>query len=284
MAVYAIGDLQGCYDEFRALLDRLSFDPGRDRLWLTGDLVNRGPGSLPALRFVRSLGAAANVVLGNHDLHLLAMAADAARPRRRGDTLDAVLAAPDRDELLAWVAHLPLVHADTALGWCMVHAGLPPQWDLETAAACGREVEAALAAGPDEFLAAMYGDEPDRWSASLAGTSRLRFTVNCLTRLRYCAPDGRLLLHLKGPPSAAPPGALPWFKVPGRRSATERIVFGHWSALGYYAGEGVVSLDTGCVWGGALTALRLDASAPPVHLSCQGAASAGSPGDYAGER
>ena len=278
MAVYAIGDLQGCCDEFRALLDRLRFEPARDRLWLTGDLVNRGPASLATLRAVRALGAAVSVVLGNHDLHLLAAALEPKR-LRRSDTLDEVLAAPDRDELLGWLTRLPLVHHDPALGWSMVHAGLPPDWDVATALACGAEVSAALAADPRGFFAAMYGDRPDRWSADLAGVDRLRFTVNCLTRLRFLTEDGRLLLQYKGPLDGAPAGARPWFRVPGRRSAGQRIVFGHWSALGYCESDGVVSLDTGCVWGGALTAIRLDRSGPPVQLACRGALEVGAPQD-----
>jgi bis(5'-nucleosyl)-tetraphosphatase (symmetrical) len=272
VAVYAIGDLQGCYDEFRALLDRLRFDPARDRLWLAGDLVNRGPGSLECLRFVRSLGASALTVLGNHDLHLLAVAADAGRGAKKGDTLDAVLDAPDRDELLAWLRMRPLLHEDRELGWTLIHAGLPPQWSVADAAVCARDVERVLAIDADAFYARMYGNEPDRWSPGLAGYDRLRFTVNCLTRLRYCTTDGTLLMKPKGPPEAAPPGAIPWFRVPGRRSAGERILFGHWSALGWHTEDGVVSLDTGCVWGGQLTALRLDAAgATPVCVDCRGA-------------
>ena len=280
MAVWAIGDLQGCYDEFRALLDRLRFEPGGDRLWLTGDLVNRGPGSLAALRYVRSLGDAVSVVLGNHDLHLLAAAYVGPAALRRGDTLADVLAAPDRDELLAWLLRLPLVHDDAGLGVCMVHAGLPPQWSLADATACAAEVQEALRAAPCEFFAAMYGDQPDRWSPALSGEARLRFTVNCLTRLRYCTADGRLLLAEKGPIGSSARGALPWFRVPGRRSAGTRVLFGHWSALGYYDGEGVVSLDSGCVWGGALTAIRLDAPAAPVCQPCRGSLSVGAPEDY----
>lgn len=272
MAVYAIGDLQGCYDEFRALLDRLQFEPARDRLWLVGDLVNRGPGSLECLRFVRSLGASALTVLGNHDLHLLAVAADAGRGLKKGDTLDDVLRAPDRDELLAWLQRQPLLHEDRELDWAMIHAGLPPEWSVADAAICARDVERVLAIAPEEFYARMYGNEPDRWSPGLAGYDRLRFTVNCLTRLRYCTADGRLLMKPKGPPHEAPADALPWFRVPGRRSAGSRILFGHWSALGWHAADGVVSLDTGCVWGGRLTALRLDAArAEPVCVDCRGA-------------
>ena len=280
MSVWAIGDLQGCYEEFRALLDRLEFDPACDRLWLTGDLVNRGPGSLAALRYVRSLGAAVSVVLGNHDLHLLAVASEGASALRRGDTLEDVLGAADRDELLAWLLRLPLVHGDAALGAYMVHAGLPPQWSFADAAACAAEVQAALSSSPRDFFAAMYGNQPDRWSPRLTGDARLRFTVNCLTRLRYCTADGRLLLAEKGPLGSAPREALPWFRVPGRRSAGTRILFGHWSALGYYDGEGVVSLDSGCVWGGTLTALRLDAAAPPFHQPCRGSLNVGAPDDY----
>ncbi len=282
MAVYAIGDLQGCGDEFRALLDKLRFEPARDRLWLTGDLVNRGPASLATLRHVRALGAAVTVVLGNHDLHLLAAAIDPTR-LRPSDTLDEVLAAPDRDELLAWLAGLPLVHDDRELGWSMVHAGLPPEWDVATAAACGAAVSAALGADPRGFFTAMYGDQPDRWSDRLAGLDRLRFTVNCLTRLRFLTEDGRLLLKYKGPLDGAPKGARPWFRVPGRRSAGTRILFGHWSALGYHESDGVVSLDTGCVWGGALTAVRLDRAAPPVQLACRGALDIGAPEDAAAD-
>jgi bis(5'-nucleosyl)-tetraphosphatase (symmetrical) len=274
VAVYAIGDLQGCYDEFRALLDRLRFDPSRDRLWLVGDLVNRGPGSLDCLRFVRSLGASALTVLGNHDLHLLAVAADAGRGLKKGDTLDDVLRAPDRNDLLAWLQRQPLLHEDRDLGWTMIHAGLPPEWSVEDAAVAARDVERVLALAPEEFYARMYGNQPDRWSPGLAGYDRLRFTVNCLTRLRYCTADGRLLMKPKGPPSEAPRDALPWFRVPGRRSAGSRILFGHWSALGWHAADGVVSLDTGCVWGGRLTALRLDATgAEPVCVDCKGAQS-----------
>ena len=272
MAVYAIGDLQGCYEELRRLLDALRFEPARDRLWLTGDLVNRGPGSLQALRYVRSLGGAATVVLGNHDLHLLALAAEPKPRPRKSDTLDQVLAAPDREELIGWLASHPLVHSDAALGWSMIHAGLPPQWNIATALACGREVEAALKESPREFFEAMYGDAPDRWHEDLAGADRLRFTVNCLTRMRFCTGAGRLLLELKGPLGKAPAEALPWFRVPGRRSTGERIAFGHWSALGFYDGDGVVGLDSGCAWGGSLTAFRLDATAPPVQVDCPVAA------------
>jgi bis(5'-nucleosyl)-tetraphosphatase (symmetrical) len=270
MAHYAIGDLQGCHAEFMALLERVRFDATRDALWLTGDLVNRGPDSLAVLREVRSLGGRVTVVLGNHDLHLLALAFAPKAVRKREPGLLAVLDAPDAAELLEWLAARPLLHRDAASGWTLVHAGLPPQWTADDAASCAREVEAALRSDRAGFLSRMYGDQPDRWSASLAGIERLRFSINCLTRLRFVDADGRLLLSLKGPVSKAPRGALPWFRHPGRRTADERIVFGHWSALGFLSEPGLRGLDTGCVWGGALTAVRLDRDEEPVRLRCRG--------------
>ena len=277
MAVYAIGDVQGCYDELRRLLDRLDFDPGRDRLWLTGDLVNRGPGSLATLRFIRGLGDAAVTVLGNHDLHLLALAAQRKSTLRPGDTLAETLAAPDRDELLHWLVRRPLLHEDSTVDFVMIHAGLPPQWDLPLARSLAREVESVLVNAEPDFYSRMYGDEPAAWDPTLAGMDRLRFAINCFTRLRYCTAAGRLLMKLKGPPDTAPPHALAWFSVPGRRSLGTRIVFGHWSALGFRAADGVYSLDTGCVWGGSLTALRIDTAlpAPPVCQPCAGSLAVG---------
>ena len=259
MAVYAIGDLQGCLDPLRRLLDRIAFDPARDRLWFTGDLVNRGPASLETLRFVRSLGELAITVLGNHDLHLLAMAWADSRPRKKRDTLDDVLAAPDRDELLEWLRRRPLLHHDPAVGYTIVHAGLPPQWDLADARAAAAELEAVL--GSDrfvDFLRQMYGDQPAAWDPGLAGIERLRFIVNAFTRMRYLRPDGSLEFDNKGPLSSAGEELIPWFRFPGRRSAGLSMVFGHWSTLGEIAHEGAFSIDTGCVWGGRLTALRLD--------------------------
>lgn len=269
MAVYAIGDLQGCHAEFMALLEQLRFDPARDRLWLTGDLVNRGPASLEVLRVVRSLGSSATVVLGNHDLHLLAMAWAPNMVRRREPELQTVLDAPDAGELLAWLAARPLLHCDQQLGWTLIHAGLPPQWSLPEAEACAREVETALRERPEELLAEMYGDLPDHWSPALAGFNRLRFMVNCLTRLRFVDTDGHLLLGLKGPPEGAPHGAMPWFRHPARATQADRILFGHWSALGYFSEPGLRCLDAGCVWGGALCALRLDREEEPLMLPCR---------------
>lgn len=268
MTRYAIGDLQGCDRELRALLARLKFSPDRDRLWFVGDLVNRGPGSLAALRLVRELGDNAVVVLGNHDLHLLALAHGVHR-RRKSDTLDEVLAAPDRERLLEWLLTRPLAHAEG--GDLMVHAGVVPQWTVELTLQLAQAVSAALRHDPRTLFEHMYGDEPERWDERLAGFERLRFTINVLTRLRLCTADGRVELDAKeGTPPSPPSPLRPWFEHPARRSRSARVIFGHWSALGLVQDHGVVGLDTGCVWGGALTALDLDAQAPPVSLPCAG--------------
>ncbi|MDE2088418.1 MAG: symmetrical bis(5'-nucleosyl)-tetraphosphatase [Gammaproteobacteria bacterium] len=274
MAVYAIGDIQGCFDELQALLARIEFDPGRDRLWLVGDLVNRGPHSLRVLRFVKDLGERAVTVLGNHDLHLLATAYGC-RPRRPKDTFNDVLEANDREELLDWLRRRPLLHHDAESGYTLIHAGLPPQWDLAQAQACAREVESSLR-GPDcrALLENMYGDGPERWSDALTGWERLRFSINCFARLRYCDNQGRLNLEETGPPGSQPAPYRPWFAVPGRASADLNIVFGHWATLGPRVEKGVFPLDTGCVWGGALTALRLD-DRRWFSLPCKGFAQPG---------
>lgn len=269
MPVWAIGDLQGCLDPLDRLLDKIHFDPARDRLWFCGDIVNRGPRSLATLRRVKALGDRAVVVLGNHDLHLLAAANGSRRKLRRKDTLDDILDAPDREDLIEWLRHRPILHHDPETGYTMVHAGLPPDWDLADAVAAARELEDCLRnADFQHFLSAMYGNLPDKWSAALTGTERLRFITNCFTRLRYCRRDGRLDLGFKGAPENAPPDVLPWFRMPGRRSADLKIVFGHWSTLGTVPDPGVFALDTGCVWGGRLTALRLDGPAERVHTEC----------------
>jgi bis(5'-nucleosyl)-tetraphosphatase (symmetrical) len=270
MAVYAIGDIQGCDDEFAQLLATIDFSPSRDTLWLVGDLVNRGPRSLEVLQRVKALGSAAITVLGNHDLHLLALALSPQEPVKAKDTLQQVLGAPDRDELIEWLRHQSMLHHDAKLGYTMVHAGLPPQWDLATAQACARELEAALRdkRRSRELFTHMYGDKPDRWSDDLRGTDRLRFITNCFTRLRYCHADGRLELKFKGEVKDAPKDLQPWFKIPDRRSRDTRIIFGHWSALGYHDADGVLGIDTGCVWGEKLCAVRLDQSAPPVFVPC----------------
>lgn len=271
MAVYAIGDIQGCYDELRRALDAVDFDPVRDCLWCVGDLVNRGPKSLEVLRFVRGLGDAAICVLGNHDLHLLALAAG--NGKHKGESsLEKVLTAADADELLHWLRHRPLLHHDAGLDFLMVHAGLPPQWDLATAQACAREVEDVLRgdAHTDYFLH-MYGNKPELWDPALRGMERWRFITNCLTRLRYCEPDGSLALKDKGPPGSQSWGRMPWFEHPLRATRNQRIVFGHWSTLGYQARDNVWALDTGCLWGGALTLLQLDHVPPLQHsMPCGG--------------
>lgn len=256
MALYAIGDVQGCYAELRSLLEKLRFDPAEDRLWFTGDLVNRGPRSLETLRFVRSLGEGAVTVLGNHDLHLLAVAQGVSRTKHR-DTFGDVLSAPDREELLAWLRSRPLLHRQG--GFCLIHAGLPPQWSVDEAAGYAAEVESVLRGEDCEALFRhLYGDQPDRWSESLSSWDRLRFTINCLTRMRFCDRDGRLEFKHKGPPGSQPARLVPWFQVPDRRSSGTTVIFGHWSTLGFHSGTGVVGLDTGCLWGGELTALRLE--------------------------
>jgi bis(5'-nucleosyl)-tetraphosphatase (symmetrical) len=269
VALYAVGDVQGCADEFEALLEQLKFDPARDRLWLVGDLVNRGPRSLDALRRVAALGDAAVVVLGNHDLHLLALARGHARWRAGDETLQPILDAPDRERLLDWLQQRPLLHHDTTLGVTMIHAGLAPQWDVAQARDCARELEAQLrGSSSGRLFEHMYGNEPDVWRDDLEGWDRLRFIVNAFTRLRICdEQDGRLLLKFKGGPSDIPRHAQPWFRIAWRRSNGARIVFGHWSAQGYVNENAVLGLDTGCVWGGTLTAQRLDvAAARPIQI------------------
>lgn len=272
MSIYAIGDIQGCYAELQRLLEMIRFDPATDRLWFVGDLVNRGPDSLAVIRFVRALGEQALVVLGNHDLHLLALAAGNTRHAKKS-TLHAILNAPDRDELLDWLRHRPLLHHDPEAGFTLIHAGLPPQWDLADARAYAKELESVLQ-GSDcrEYLHAMYGNQPVRWSADLRGMERLRFITNCLTRLRFCTSDGVLALAEKGDIGSQSAGLLPWFQVPGRRTQGERIIFGHWSTLGYREEDNVWAIDSGCLWGGALTAIRLDRARPlvPIQVRCKG--------------
>ena len=259
MAVYAIGDIQGCCDEFKLLLERIQFDPSHDQMWLTGDLVNRGPRSLEVLRLVRSFGNSATTVLGNHDLHLLAVSMGVDAKKKNADTFDEILAAPDRDELLDWLQQRPLLHHDNTLRWTLIHAGLPPQWTLQQAINCACEVESALRDKKKarELFKHMYGNEPDQWDEELHGWPRLRFITNCLTRLRACTKEGKLKLKFKEAPSQLKEDIYPWFKVPGRCTRNDRIVFGHWSALGFHDDDNVLGLDTGCVWGGTLCAVRL---------------------------
>lgn len=265
---YLIGDVQGCCDALDRLLRAVDFSPSRDRLWLLGDLVNRGPASLATLQRVQALGSAATCLLGNHDLHLLAVA-HGVRPPHRSDTLTPILQAPDRDALLDWLRHQRLAVFEA--GWLMVHAGVVPQWSRDDTLAAAAEVEAVLR-GPalGDFLHAMYGNAPARWDPDLAGTARLRFTVNALTRLRFCNVQGEMDFKTKDGAGAAPDGFMPWFDVPGRRSADTRIAFGHWSTLGLLDRPDLLGLDTGCVWGGRLTAARIDGAAREIiQVDCE---------------
>ena len=262
MATYAIGDVQGCFDELRALLAQFGFDAERDCLWFVGDLVNRGPKSLEVLRFVRDLGERAVCVLGNHDLHLICVFEGCEKPRA-GDTLERVLDAPDARELVDWLRARPLMHVER--DHAMVHAGLLPQWSIEKARTLAREVEQALLApNHREFLAHMYGGAPDRWNEALVGWDRLRVLVNAMTRMRFCTLDGRMNVRAKG--RDAPEGYLPWFETRAERNEP-MMVCGHWSTLGLKLSARLAALDSGCVWGGSLSALRLQDGAL-FQLAC----------------
>ena len=256
MATIAIGDVQGCYDQLMRLLEQAAYDERRDVLWFVGDLVNRGPQSLETLRFVKGLGERAVTILGNHDLALLVVAEGITKPHA-GDTFDAILAAPERDELLAWLRRQKLLHTEN--GWTMVHAGLLPQWSLAQAHALAREAEQALA-GPRyrELLGHLYGNEPYAWHDDLAGYDRLRVIINAMTRMRIVGDEGALEFKHKTGLADLPRGYVPWYDVPGRASRDARIIFGHWAALGLLQRNDVTCLDTGCVWGRELSALRLE--------------------------
>ncbi len=258
MSVYAIGDVQGCYESLRRLLDRVDFDDARDRLWFAGDLVNRGPASLATLRFVKSLDDCAITVLGNHDLNLLALSVGQRAPKS-SDTLAEVLAAPDRDALIDWLRRRPLIHVDETLGFAMAHAGIPHIWDIDFASARAREVEAVLA-GDDfvEVLSAMYGNNPACWNDELKGMERLRSIINYLTRMRLVNAVGELELVYDGPLTNIPKGYRAWFHFYRKTPPPLRLVFGHWAAInGQCDVDDLYALDTGCVWGNRLTALRL---------------------------
>lgn len=270
MATYAIGDVQGCYDALAALLDKLRFDPSSDRLWFCGDLVNRGGQSLETLRLVHSLDALSTVVLGNHDLSLLAVSIRSEADQARANTdLKRVLFAEDRETLLDWLRARHLFHVDRELGFAMVHAGLAPKWTLKVAAARAHEVERRLR-GKDyrRLLKSMFGDRPAVWSKSLSGDERLRCIINVLTRMRYCNPAGRINLDDKGPPGTQKAGFYPWFEVPGHSPRELPIICGHWSALGLMQGMGVHAIDTGAVWGGRLTALELGPEPRVISVAC----------------
>ncbi|MGB1110651.1 MAG: symmetrical bis(5'-nucleosyl)-tetraphosphatase [Gammaproteobacteria bacterium] len=270
MRIFAIGDVQGCAQPLEELLRHIRFDPAEDRLWFVGDLVNRGPDSLSVLRRVKSLGDAAVCVLGNHDLHLLALAFGNRQKDKSNPGLQAVLDAPDGPELIHWLRHLPMIHHDEKIGFTMVHAGLPPKWSLKQALECGQELEAVLRGKKHEkFFADMYGNQPDDWSKSLSGMDRWRYITNCLTRMRFLHKDGSLELKHKGQPNSAPKGLVPWFEHPKRKTADTRIVCGHWSTLGYSAKNNVYATDTGCLWGGSLTALQIHPKIERFSLECE---------------
>jgi bis(5'-nucleosyl)-tetraphosphatase (symmetrical) len=258
VTTWAIGDLQGCYDVLQRLLEKIRFDPAADRLWFVGDLVNRGGQSLETLRLVHSLSIHSTVVLGNHDLSLLSIAERREADQRKvNPDLQGVLFAPDRDVLLDWLRAQNLMHVDRAAGWAMLHAGLMPKWTITIAEARAREVETRLhGPGSDKLLRNMYGDRP-AWSPKLRGMERDRAIINVFTRLRYCTPRGRIAFEVKGAPGSQQPGLYPWFSVPGSVNRDLRIVCGHWSTLGLFIGLGVHAIDTGCVWGGPLTAIEL---------------------------
>lgn len=261
--IHLVGDLQGCCDAFDTLLAEIGFSPSRDRLVVLGDLVNRGPQSLGVLQRLRGFGASVTCLLGNHDLHLLAVAHGVRRPHR-SDTLDEILASPERGAWLDWLRQRRMACIDS--GWLCVHAGVVPQWSAERTLELAAEVEALLA-GPElpAFLQVMYGNEPRRWHDGLQGAERWRFIVNTLTRIRFCRPDGELELETKDGAGAAPEGFLPWFEVPGRATAGQPVAFGHWSTLGLIDRPDLLSIDTGCVWGGALTAVRVDGGRRELH-------------------
>jgi bis(5'-nucleosyl)-tetraphosphatase (symmetrical) len=268
LATYAIGDIQGCFTALERLLDEIRFDAARDRLWFVGDLVNRGPQSAEVLRFAKSLGDRSVTVLGNHDIHLLAYVAGYGK-KRADDSFGDVLAAPDRDALLEWLRARPMLHV--ADGYAMVHAGLLPAWSIEKAQALAAEVEAALRA-PDyrTFLAGLYGSQPDRWDDALRGVDRLRVVVNAMTRMRFVNAQGVMDFRVKGEVEKAPHGYVPWFDAPRRASAKVPIVCGHWSALGLLVRPDLLALDSGCVWGGRLTAVRLE-DRSVIQVSCEAA-------------
>lgn len=266
MATYAIGDIQGCLEPLQCLLKKIDFNPMKDKLWLAGDVINRGPDSLATLRLLYKLRDSITLVLGNHDLHLIAVYYGL-RKAGKNDTLEPLLLAPDRADLIYWLRQQKLVHHDTQLNFTMVHAGIPPQWSLDDALARSREVEAVLQSNsPELLLENMYGNSPARWRDDLQGAERLRVITNYFTRMRFCSAEGELELQTKESADAAPIGFAPWFSLSGRKMRNHKIIFGHWAALeGQANTKNIYALDTGCVWGGELTALRLE---DEVLFSC----------------
>jgi len=269
MTTYVVGDLQGCLDPLKRLLEHIRFDSTKDKLWFAGDLINRGPQSLDTLRFVQQLGDMAITVLGNHDLHLLAVKVGLRKVSPR-DTLQEILAAPDAEQLCDWLRRRPLLHHDEVTNCTMVHAGLHPAWDLGTARALALELEKKFAADDYHyFLPEVYGDSPIQWHVELAGSERMRFALNCFTRMRYITQSGKLDFSFNGPPASAPRELVPWFDMPQRQNKNTKILFGHWSSLGDLNRQGIYALDKGCVWGGSLAAISLDSFA--LHtVACEG--------------
>ena len=269
MAIYAVGDIQGCFDELQRLLNYIKFDFTHDSLWLCGDLISRGPASLQTLRFIKDLGTQAITVLGNHDLHLLAVAEGVRSTKDKG--LQAILDAPDAPELLDWLRNQPLLHHDQQLGFTLVHAGIYPFWSLQQAQQYANEFHEVLHAdGYQQFLHNMYGNKPHSWSEELQGWERLRFICNSFTRMRYCTEQGKLEFKHKDTPGTQPKGYLPWFEVAQRITLDSSLLFGHWSTLGEINNPDVYALDSGCVWGGKLTALRIDSQpACSMEIDCQ---------------
>ncbi|MFK5914350.1 MAG: symmetrical bis(5'-nucleosyl)-tetraphosphatase [Woeseiaceae bacterium] len=276
MAIYAIGDLQGCYPSLLDLLAKINFNKEQDTLWFAGDLINRGSDSLATLRFVKSLGSSAITVLGNHDLHILAI--DHKIKTTRSADLQRILDAEDKNELLHWLSTRPLLHHDKTLNITLTHAGIYPHWNLSQAQAYAEELEQTLQNNLDAFLQHMYGNKPDAWNENLTGFELLRFICNCFTRMRYCYPDGKLDFKSNGAPGTIPKNAVPWFEVKNRRTENDTLLFGHWSTLGTVNKNNVFPLDTGCVWGGKLTALRIDDNKMNyISVDCQAEAN---PEDY----
>ncbi len=263
MATYAIGDIQGCYLELQNLLNEINFNEREDILWFSGDLVNRGPQSLETLRFIKKLEDNAKVVLGNHDLHLLAVASNV-RALSKNDTIDQILIADDLDELITWLKALPFLITDSDLNFTMIHAGLPPQWSLETARMLAKECEVILQSKKkNELLTNMYGDTPNIWTDSLDNYARQRFIINCFTRIRFCKNNGEIELNTKVEPGKQNIGLVPWYSLPNRETKNDKIIFGHWSTVHLgneknFKDHNVYPLDTGCLWGGKLTAMRLE--------------------------
>ena len=270
MATFVIGDIQGCFDELQELVDYISYDPKKDQLWFVGDLVNRGPKSLETLRWVMSLGNSAVTVLGNHDLHLLALHAGV-KEVKTTSSLYSTLHANDIDELVEWLRSQPLMLYNKQLEFALVHAGLAPQWTVKNAMRYSEEVESALQSkNYKDFLFNMYGDQPNQWDASLKDWDRLRAITNFMTRVRYCDDQGVISFSDKGPPGTQSTGMKPWYEIATRKSQDTSVVFGHWSTLGYVNDYNVISTDTGCLWGGKLTAIKIEPKNLTIYqLDCE---------------